>query len=196
MHSSFFIHPGYLGIVVLMVLSPVPPDVFMPLAGFLASQKELNFWYVVLVGTLGFVISVLPWYFAGRYFGKHGVKQLPSRYRRWLSLSPEGLEKANRWFQQRGKLAIAISFLLPAVRNLIWVPAGMSGMSFASALLYSVVGGFLYILAVTYAGYILGNHYYLVKEYLGSVYNVVLPVLAIAIAVWGVKSYLKRRKLL
>lgn len=182
-----------------MVVSPIPPEVFMPLAGFLASQGKLNLGLVVLVGTVSFVISVLPWYLIGRFIGKWGIQKLPSRYRKLFSLTPERLEQANQWFRHRGGTAILISFLLPGMRNLVWVPAGISGVRLSTALLYLCGGGLVYIGLIAYAGFLLGNQYYLVRKYFISVYHFVLVVLGAALVIWGIKwviqLYLKRREL-
>jgi membrane protein DedA with SNARE-associated domain len=186
-------HIGYLGIIIFMVVSPLPPEVFMPLAGFMVAQKELNFVAVVGVGVLGFLLSILPWYVAGRYLGEQGLKRLLYRHRRWLSLSTEKLETANRWFQRYGGQAVFFSLLLPGIRNIISIPAGLSGMPLASFLFYSILSASFWLFLLTYAGYVLGSRYYLVHEYLGPASHIVLFILALAILVWAVGRYFKRR---
>lgn len=192
MIPGFPFHIGYLAIVILMVASPIPPDVFMPLAGFLAAQGELNFWLVVLVGTFSFMVSVLPWYFVGRLIGKRGIQKLPKGLRKRLSLTPARLERANQWFQKKGIFAILISFLLPGLRNLIWIPAGVSGMAIPTALICSGLGGFIYIFVMTYAGAILCDQYYLVKQYFTSVYHFAFLILAFTLLISGVRYYFRR----
>lgn len=176
-----------------MVLSPLPPEVFMPLAGFLAAQGEMSFVLTVLAGVVGFLISVLPWYFAGRYLGENGLQKLFRRHRKWLSFSNIALAKARRWFDRYGEQAIFFSLLLPGTRNFISVPAGLSGMPFTTFLLYATLGATFWMALLTGAGYVLGNNYYLVHDYLGPAYNVVIAVLVIAIAIWGVRRYVKRK---
>lgn len=165
----------------------------MPLAGFLASQGELNFWLVVLTGTVSLLVSILPWYFVGRFVGKWGIQKLPQRYQRWFLLTPERLERANQWLRRRGVAAIFLSFLLPGMRNLVWVPVGMSGMRISTTLMYSCIGAFSYIVVVTYAGFLLGDQYFLVKKYFVSVYHFVLLVLIIALTILGIRYYFSHR---
>lgn len=186
-------HPGYIGIILLMVVSPLPPEVFMPLAGFMASQGELNLVYAILAGVAGFLISILPWYLAGRYLGEKGLNALLRRYRRWLTLPARRLQQANRWFRHYGGRAIFFSLLVPGLRNIISLPAGMSGMSPWSFLTYSTLSSLFWFSLLVLAGYLLGSQYYLVQGYLGSFYNVVIVVLVIAIAIWALRRSIRRR---
>lgn len=186
-------HLGYFGIILLMVVSPLPPEVFMPMAGFMAAQGELNVVAVVVSGVIGFLLSVLPWYLAGRYLGAEGLKQVLYRHRRWLVLSTDRLEKATEWFYRRSRQAVLLSLLLPGVRNIISIPAGISGMPLSSYLLYSSLGATVWLGALTTAGYFLGSRYGIAQKYVGSAYNVILAILIAAIMIWGVQRYLKRR---
>jgi membrane protein DedA with SNARE-associated domain len=149
---------------------------------------------VVLVGTLSFIVSILPWYLVGRFIRRWSIQKLPRRYQKWLSLTPEQLEQSSQWFQKKGRAALLISFLLPGMRNLVWIPAGISGMRVPVVLLNAGVGSFIYRLVMTSAGLLLGNQYYLVKQYFASVYHLVFLVLTIALVIEGIKSYVRRRR--
>jgi membrane protein DedA with SNARE-associated domain len=181
---------SYLGIIMLMILSPLPPEVFMPLAGFVVAQGELNFIAVTFAGVSGFLLSVLPWYLAGRYLGKKGLNRLLQR-NRWLMISPEKLEQVNRWFQRRGGQAVLLALLLPGTRNLISIPAGISGMRLSMFLTYSTIGATCWLTILTAAGYLLGGRYHLVKQYLGPAYNLAVVILLIAAIIWGMRRYLR-----
>jgi len=185
-------HLGYLGIMILMVISPLPPEVFMPLAGFMVAEGELNFLSVLLAAVIGFLISVLPWYFVGKHLGKDGLDRRLKQHR-WLPISADNLEKANRWFQQYGKQAVFFSLLIPGIRNVISIPAGISGMRLTSFLFYSTLSATLWLAILTFAGYWLGSRYYLVHQYLGPAYNLLIAVFVIAAIAWGVKYYLRRK---
>ncbi|NJR59459.1 MAG: DedA family protein [Cyanobacteria bacterium CRU_2_1] len=167
-----------------MVLSPFPPEVFMPLAGFMAAEGELNVVYVVLSGVAGFLLSILPWYFAGKILGETGLKKFQQKHPRWLALPTRNLEKANRWFYRHRGRAVLFSLLVPGIRNLISVPAGMSGMQLTSFLLYTTLGSTIWLSILTLAGYFLGSRYYLVEEHFGRASNVIIAVLGIAIVIW------------
>lgn len=185
---------GYLGIVILMVVSPVPPEVFMPFAGFMAAQGKLHLLYVVLCGIVGFLLSILPWYIGGRILGKQGWRKLGDRQPRWLPISPAKLQRANRWFRRYGGQALLISLLLPGLRNMMAVPAGISGMSAPKFLLYTSGGAAVWLSLLTSAGYVLGDRYELISTYSKSTTTVFLLIGgAIVLSILGVRFFLRRR---
>ena len=189
MQIGFF--GGYFGILLLMVLSPVPPEVFLPMAGFLVAQGKLNFFYIVLTAFVGFLISVLPWYIAGRYLGRQGLKKLSNRRYKWLKISQEKLQKANRWFYRYGGRAILLSLLIPGFRNIMSVPAGLSGMSFGTYLFYTATGATVWLTLLTYAGYVLGDRYSLIDEYFSAASPAIGLILVAIGAFWGIRRYLR-----
>ncbi len=176
-----------------MVVAPLPPEVFIPLAGFMVAQGELNPIAVIFSAVVGFLLSVLPWYLVGRYLGEKGLRHFLHRHRRWVILSTKDLEKATEWFQRSRGQAILLSLLLPGVRNIISIPAGISGMSFISFFLYTTIGAVVWLSGLMGIGYVLGSRYYLVNHYIGSVYNIIIPLLILAFLIWGVQRYLKYR---
>ncbi len=187
---------GYLGIGLLMFLEnifpPIPSELIMPLAGFTVAQGKLNFGLVVLAGVLGTVLGALPWYYAGQILGDVRLKSLADKYGRWLTISSKDIEKAKRWFDRRGGQAVFICRLVPGVRTLISLPAGISRMPLVPFLLYSTLGTFLWVGLLTYAGYVLGDHYELVDEYLAPVSKIVLATLVIAFILWLVRRNMRR----
>jgi membrane protein DedA with SNARE-associated domain len=179
---------GYLGIGFLMFLEnlfpPIPSELIMPLAGFTVAQGKMNFQYAVLAGTLGTMLGAFPWYYLGKVMGEERLKKLADRYGKWLDISSEDIDKANRWFYRHGTKAVFICRLVPGVRTLISLPAGMSNMSLGLFLVYSTIGTAIWVSFLTYAGYLLGDNYELVDEYIGPVSKVVLLGLVIAIGFW------------
>lgn len=187
---------GYWGIGLLMFLEnifpPIPSELIMPLAGFTVAQGKLNFGLVVLAGVIGTVLGALPWYYAGQILGDVRLKSLADRYGRWLTISSKDIEKAKRWFDRRGGQAVFICRLVPGVRTLISLPAGISRMPLVPFLLYSTLGTLLWVGLLTYAGYVLGNNYELVDEYLAPVSKIVLATLVIAFILWLVRRNMRR----
>ena len=187
---------GYLGIGLLMFLEnifpPIPSELIMPLAGFTVAQGKLNFGLVVLVGVLGTVLGALPWYYAGQILGEQRLKSLADKYGKWLTITSKDIEKARRWFDRRGGQAVFICRLVPGVRTLISLPAGISRMPLVPFLLYSTLGTLLWVGLLTYAGYALGNNYELVEEYLAPVSKIVLVTLVIAFILWLVRRNMRR----
>ncbi len=182
-----------------MVVSPVPPEVFIPLAGFMAAQGKLHLVYVVLCAVAGFLVSILPWYIAGRALGKRGwhelIEQKTGRQKiGFLAISPAKLQKVNRWFRRYGGQALLVSMMLPGLRNMMAVPAGISGMPPLTFLLYTSLGGAVWLSVLTCAGYLLGDRYELISAYFGSGTTLFLLIVGIvALSIWGIRLYLRRK---
>jgi membrane protein DedA with SNARE-associated domain len=189
---------GYLGIGLLMFLEnlfpPIPSELIMPLAGFTVSQGKMNFQYAVLAGVLGTMIGALPWYYAGKFVGEARLRQLADRYGKWADISSEDIDKANRWFYKHGAKAVFFCRLVPGVRTVISLPAGISNLPIGIFLLYSTVGTTLWVVLLTYAGYALGENYDVVDEYLGPVSKIVLIGLILAFGIWVARKVQRRRQ--
>jgi membrane protein DedA with SNARE-associated domain len=186
---------GYVGIGILMFLEnlfpPIPSELIMPLAGFTAHQGKLNPQYAVLAGIVGTIVGALPWYYAGKWLGEARIRNLADRYGKWITLSGEDIDKANRWFYKRGPMAVLLCRLVPGVRTLISLPAGIAEMPIGSFLVYSSIGTTLWVGFLTWLGYVLGQNYKLVEHYLGPVSKYVLLMLAVGFGLW----ILRRKRL-
>ena len=172
---------GYFGIVFLMFLEnvfpPIPSEVIMPLAGFLVAEGKENFAGVVIAGMVGSLLGALPLYYAGYLLGEERLKAFADKHGRWLTLSRDDLERAKKWFDQYGKLAVLICRLVPGIRSLISIPAGIAKMNMAAFLFYSSVDAGVWTALLAYAGYILGAKFETVGEYLNPASYVVFAVI-------------------
>lgn len=188
---------GYWGIGLLMFLEnlfpPIPSELIMPLAGFTIAQGKLNFFLAVLAGVVGTMLGALPWYYAGKLIGEPRLRRLADRYGKWLTLSGKDIDKANRWFNRHGAKTVLFCRLIPGIRTLISLPAGINRMPIALFLLYSTVGTTLWVFLLTALGYFLGNNYSLVEVYLAPVAKLVLLGFIVAFVLWAVQR--KRRRL-
>lgn len=169
---------GYAGIALLMLAEnafpPIPSELIMPLAGFTAAQGQLNVVLVVLSGTLGSMAGALLWYWVGLRLGLSRLKRLAARHGRWLTLSPADVDKASRWFGHRGALAVLIGRMVPAVRTLISVPAGIAEMPLPRFLLFSTLGTVGWNTLLVGAGYVLEGNYEKVADYVNPLSTAVL----------------------
>jgi len=175
---------GYLGVFLLMVLEnvfpPIPSELIMPLAGFAAAKGDLNVFGVLLAGVAGSVFGALPWYYAGYFFGSDRLKRLAGRFGRWMTVTPQEVDRASAWFERHGWQATLFGRLVPAVRTLISTPAGMVAMPMRAFLFYSTVGSLLWAGLLTCAGYLLHGQYALVADYVDPLSKlVVLAVVGI-----------------
>ncbi len=174
---------GYVGVFLLMLLEnifpPIPSELIMPLAGFVAARGDLNFIAVILVGTAGSVVGALPWYYAGAKLGQKRMKHFAERWGHWLTLSPEDVDKASDWFDRHGKGAVFFGRLIPAVRTLISVPAGIAGMSMTKFLIYSTLGSLIWTALLALAGYLLESQYQKVSVYLNPVSTAIVVLMVL-----------------
>jgi membrane protein DedA with SNARE-associated domain len=175
---------GHFGIVFLMFLEnvfpPIPSELIMPLAGFMVAKGEQPFWAVVLSGTMGSVLGALPLYYAGYFIGERRLEKLVDNHGRWLTISREDLASAQKWFDKRGRPAVLLCRLVPGIRSLISIPAGIKKMPLISFLCYTAVGAGFWTCILTYAGYLLGEKFEQVEKYLNPVsYCVLFAILFI-----------------
>ena len=185
---------GYFGIVFLMFLEnvfpPIPSEFIMPLAGFMAAKEEQTLPGVVLAGTIGSVLGALALYYVGYFIGEQRLKRLIDKYGRWLTISLEDLERAKGWFAKHGRLAVLVCRLIPGIRSLISIPAGIARMPLVSFLFYTAIGSGFWTALLAYGGYVLGDKFQQVEKYLNPVSYVVL----LAIALIYVKRLLSTRE--
>ena len=183
---------GYLGIALLMlaenVFPPIPSELIMPLAGFTAAQGQLSIVGVVVAGTIGSLLGALLWYYIGRWIGADRLKRWSTRHGRWLTLSPEDVDRAQRAFERHGPVAIFLGRLVPAVRTLISVPAGITAMPLPRFLFWTTLGTALWTAFLAGAGYVLESQYAVVADYVNPVSNVVVGALVVWY-VWRVVTF-------
>lgn len=179
---------GYLGIFLLILVAPTPPEIVLPFAGFIAAQGNLSLPYVIAAGATGCTLSTLPWYLAGRHLGESRLKAFARRNRRWIKLSAKDVEKTKRWFDQHGGKALFFSRFIPSVRTLIGVPAGISGMKLLPFLLYVLSGATLWHALLAYAGYMLGSRYHLVIWYTAPAVKILVVALLVSFVIWVVRQ--------
>jgi membrane protein DedA with SNARE-associated domain len=175
---------GYLGIVLLMlgenVFPPIPSELIMPLAGFVAARGALDPVLVVLAGTLGSMLGALPWYYAGRSLGEERVCRFAARHGRWLTLDEKDVGKAIRWFERHGHVAVLLGRLVPTVRTVISLPAGMARMPLSAFLLWSAIGTAIWTGLLTASGFLLEESYMIVGDYLDRVSKIIIGLIVLA----------------
>ncbi|WP_413199762.1 DedA family protein [Nostoc piscinale] len=191
---------GYVGIALLMFVEnlfpPIPSELIMPLAGFTAraTPDRLNILGVFFAGLVGSVAGALVWYYPGKFLGEQRLKRWADQYGKWLTISSKDITKAKHWFDSQGSKAVLIGRLVPGIRTLISVPAGISNMPLLPFLFYTTLGSAAWVGLLTYSGYILGSQYELVDKYLAPVSKIVLGTLVLAFVVWILKRRQKRTR--
>ncbi len=150
---------GYVGVFVAMLLEsagvPLPSEVIMPFAGYVAWEGRLTLIGVTVAGTLGCLAGSLVLYFVGAY----GGRPLLERYGKYALIRKSELDRADRWFEVHGEITVFVSRLLPIVRSFFSLPAGMTHMGLTKFSLYTTLGSFPWCLALAYVGVLLGPHW-------------------------------------
>jgi membrane protein DedA with SNARE-associated domain len=157
---------GYWGIFLLMFLEstffPFPSEVIMIPAGYLAYKGEMNLYIVVLIGILGSVAGALFNYYLAMHFGRGFLL----RYGKYFFIKAETLDKLEAFFQKHGELSTFNGRLIPGIRQLISLPAGLARMNLLRFTFYSALGAGIWVVVLVALGYLLGSNEALISEYL------------------------------
>lgn len=186
---------GYGGVGALMAIEsaciPLPSEVIMPFAGSLVPAGRFTLLGCGLAGAIGCVVGSIPAYYAGAY----GGRPLILRYGRYILLSREHLDWADRFFAQRGDVTVFVARLLPVVRTFIAFPAGVARMPMGKFIAYTFAGSFPWCLGLAWVGMKLGEHIELLKPWFHR-FDAVLVVVLLVAAAWFVRKQLKERRAL
>lgn len=178
---------GYFGIFLLMVLEnvfpPIPSELIMPFAGYEAAVGNFSLLLIIVAGSLGSLVGVWLWYELARWLGADRLRKFAARHGRLLTLSPRDLDKADHWFDKHEGKIVLFGRLLPGIRTLISIPAGVFGMSRARFLTYSFVGTSIWTAALAGAGYSLQENYQVVEQYVDPVSTGLVALLVLGYVV-------------
>jgi membrane protein DedA with SNARE-associated domain len=152
--------PGVFGLMFLENLfPPIPSELIMPLAGFVAAEGGMSLVLAILCGTAGSVVGNGLWYEVARRIGSTRIRRLVGRYGRWFAVSTKDLDKAEDKLRRHGPVALFFGRLLPAVRTLISIPAGLAGIPRTVFYLWTLVGSTLWVSVLAVAGFLLRDQY-------------------------------------
>jgi membrane protein DedA with SNARE-associated domain len=186
---------GYAGIVLLTFLEtifpPLPSEVFMPMAGFVAAGGPLTLPGVIAAGTLGTLAGAWFWYALGRAIGLQRMRELAGRHGRWLTLHPADIDRGIAWFDRHGGPVMLFGRMVPGVRGVISIPAGIAHMPMSRFLLLSGLGNLIWTTLLMSAGYWLGADYGRVAGWLAPLSNLVIAAL-VATYLWRVATFKPR----
>lgn len=187
-------YPG-LGLVMFLenVFPPIPSEVVLPLAGSLTLQGRFTLAGVALVGALGSITGALLFYGLGHWLGEARVRRFMDRRGHWLSVSAADFDRAKSWFERYGEPVVFFGRMVPMVRSLISIPAGLAGMNLARFTLYTALGTALWSLLLAWAGRILGQNWPLVSAWIGRYEHLVVAAAGIGAVIFIVRRYLRRR---
>jgi len=175
---------GYMGIFLLMMIEssfiPFPSEIVLIPAGYLAQQGEMNMWLIFLAALFGSLAGAFINYFLAFFVGRN----LLLRYGKYIFISNSAMEKMERFFETHGPISTFTGRLIPGIRQLISIPAGVSKMKLLPFTLYTALGAGIWSMVLIMLGYLLGENQELISSYLHQITLVVLASLVILIIVY------------
>lgn len=180
-----------LGMFLENLVPPIPAELIMPLGGYLAHKGQLQLLPVILSGLLGTVMGAWFWYGIGRLINEDRLEHLVGRHGRWLGLSPKGLRQSRQWFNRHGAAVVFWGRLVPGVRTLISVPAGIELMPQPGFLAWTTAGSSILVVILTVAGKTLGDNYGKVLAWMEPISGLVLQLLLMVAAGLGLLFLLR-----
>ncbi|WP_433269299.1 DedA family protein [Actinosynnema sp. CS-041913] len=179
-----------LAIALENLFPPLPSEVFLPLAGFTASQGRMGLIAAILWTTAGSVVGAVVLYYVGALLGRDRVRAIAAKM---PLVKVSDVDKTEEWFRKHGKATVFFGRMVPIFRSLISIPAGVERMPLPTFLLFTAAGSAIWNTALILAGYFLGENWHIVEQYMGIASKVVLGAVALAV-VWFVVSRLTRSK--
>ena len=175
------------------IIPPIPSEIIMPLGGFFVYQGNLNFYILVLFGLIGTVAGSLPWYFLGRVMNEKKIIKFIEN-RKFLGISSKDLIKSRNWFDKYGVSLVFWGRLVPGIRTLISVPAGIELMPQRKFLIWTTLGSLIWVIFLTLAGYFLGENFNLVSDYMDNIKLLIKPILIISFFYFAFKYFRNSKK--
>ena len=173
------------------VIPPIPSEIIMPLGGFFVYQQKLNFFVLVFWGLIGTIAGSLPWYYLGRIVNEKRISSILDKRGKYFGITSEDLAKSKRWFDRYGISLVFWGRLVPGIRTLISVPAGIELMPLKRFLIWTTLGSLIWIVLLTYAGYIFGENYSNIETYLDQIKYIVKPILILVITYFLIRFFIR-----
>lgn len=188
---------GYVGIFFLILIEnifpPIPSEIVLTVGGYMTTATELSVSGVVIASTAGSVAGAVILYYIGRWLSVERLEGLVDKYGKWLRIKKADLYKADSWFDRYGMWAVFFGRLVPVVRSLISVPAGMSGMKVKMFLLFTIAGTLIWNTILVVLGAAVGENREVLLHQL-EIYSNAVYILLAAGAVGGIWYFIRKRR--
>ncbi|MBC2260218.1 DedA family protein [Listeria sp. FSL L7-0091] len=178
---------GYIGIFVLIMVEnlfpPIPSEIILTFGGFMTTVTSLNVVMVIIVATLGSVVGAILLYKVASYFGKERLTKIVLKYGRILRLKESDIERAESFFLKYGSWAVFLCRMIPLIRSLISIPAGMTKMKMSRFLILTTAGSLLWNTVLIGLGAMLGESWNEIVVFMDSFSTIIYSVIAILVVV-------------
>lgn len=176
---------GYLGVALLVVIEnvfpPIPSEIVLPFAGFVAQRGDASVTVMILAATIGSVVGAWVLYGISAIIGPVRLRRFIVRFGRWFGVKEADLDRAERWFDDRAVAAVLIGRCVPLIRSIVSIPAGFRRMNPMTFTVYTAIGSLAWNLALIGAGAILGDQWDVVEGYVGVLQWVVVAIILAAL---------------
>ena len=178
------------------IIPPIPSEIIMPLGGYFVYQGSLNFYILIIFGSAGTLLGSFPWYFLGKALNEQKISSFLDKRGKFLGITSKDLSKSRLWFDKYGTLLVFWGRLIPGIRTLISVPAGIELMPIGTFFLWTSLGTIIWVTILTYAGYVFGENYQNISLYLDN-FKVFLKPLFILFIIYVIikffRNYIKNK---
>ena len=172
------------------IIPPIPSEIIMPLGGFFVYQGDLNFYILILFGLIGTVLGALPWYYLGRFLNEKKLAKVVESKGKFLGITSKDFNKSKLWFDKYGVSLVFWGRLIPGIRTLISVPAGIELMPLRKFLVWTTLGSLIWVVLLSLAGYLFGENYRIIETYIDNLKFFIKPLLLI-ISIFFLLKYLR-----
>ena len=173
------------------IIPPIPSEIIMPLGGFFVYQQKLNFYILVLWGVLGTIAGSIPWYYLGKLVNEKRLSNFLDKRGKFIGITSNDLIKSKRWFDKYGVSLVFWGRLVPGIRTLISVPAGMELMPLRKFLIWTSLGSLIWVALLTYAGFVFGENYQIIETYLDQIKYILKPILILILVYFLIKFIIR-----
>lgn len=196
--TSFMEEYGYLGIMLMIALEnvfpPIPSEVILTFGGFMTTTSELTVPGVVVAATIGSVLGAVILYGVGRILSVERMESIVERWGHILRVKKEDIRKADAWFDKYGPWTVLFCRMIPLIRSLISIPAGMSGMNFWVFLFFTTIGTLIWNVILVSIGAALGDRWEDILAFMDVYSNVTYAFIAVCLLIFVIYWFRKKRK--
>ena len=189
---------GYVGLYLVMFLEnvfpPIPSEVVLPLAGNLTLTGRFSIFWITIIGMLGSLTGAFLFYGLGKWLGEARVRTIMEKYGRYALLSTNDLDRSLEWFDKYDDWVIFFSRMVPIVRSLISIPAGIASMNITKFSFFTILGTALWSFLLALGGRLLGEQWPLIAEFINTYQNIVLVIAVAAVLLFIGTRLFKKKK--
>ncbi|WP_054941545.1 DedA family protein [Paenibacillus ihuae] len=195
--TDFMEQFGYAGILLMLALEnifpPIPSEIILPFGGFMTTTSGMTITGVLIAATAGSLLGAVVLYWIGRMLDVSRLERIVERWGGWIRISAKDIRRADAWFDKYGYWTVLFCRMIPLVRSLISIPAGMSGMKFGHFMLFTTIGTLAWNLLLILLGAALGESWEDIAIYMDTYSNIVYAVLVAGVLLLGLLYFRRRR---